>query len=63
MAEKAGLCMDADPKNYEYDCGPSTFTGKVASPYIQGVLDEISKKAFPDGKEAFLKERDGNKIT
>jgi len=55
--EKGSLCSDADPKDWEYDFGPPTFTGEIASPYINEVLDDIFDEAFPDGVEAFQKQR------
>jgi len=46
-----------DPSNWEYDCGPVEFHGEVASPYINEIFDEITKKAFPEGKNAYQKQR------
>lgn len=45
------------PSSWEYDGGPENFSGEVASPYIKSVLDGISKEAFPDGVEAYQKQR------
>ena len=46
-----------DPSNWEYDCGPEKFTGEIASPYINEVMDEITRRAFPEGKEAYQKQQ------
>jgi hypothetical protein len=56
MAKYPGAYADHDPKDWEYDFGPVEYTGEVASPYINKVMDDIEKKAFPNGKEAFQKE-------
>ena len=47
-----------DPSNWEYDCGPVEFKGEIASPYINSVVDDLVKKAFPNGREAFQKQRE-----
>jgi hypothetical protein len=46
-----------DPSKWEYDCGPENFTGEIASPYINMVADDLVKQAFPDGVEAYQKQR------
>ena len=46
-----------DPSKWEYDGGPENFSGEIASPYINSVADDIMKNAFPEGVEAFQKER------
>jgi hypothetical protein len=46
-----------DPSNWEYDGGPENFTGEIASPYINSVADDLMKRAFPEGKEAYQKQR------
>jgi len=52
-----------DPSNWEYDGGSSNWTGNSdnLSPYMKQVSDEITKKAFPDGIEAFQKQREKKK--
>jgi hypothetical protein len=46
-----------DPSNWEYDGGPEKFNGEIASPYINSVADDLMKRAFPEGKEKYQKER------
>ncbi|MDR0320996.1 MAG: hypothetical protein LBI28_05790 [Treponema sp.] len=46
-----------DPSNWEYDGGSENFTGEIASPYINSVLDDLTKQAFPDGVEAYQKQQ------
>jgi hypothetical protein len=49
-----------DPSNWEYDGGTENFTGEIASPYINSVADDLMKKAFPNGREAYQKEQAEN---
>ena len=48
-----------DPSKWECDGGSSNWTGNPdnLSPYMKQVSDEITKRAFPDGIEAFQKQR------
>ena len=46
-----------DPENWEDDCGHENFTGEIASPHINSVADGLMKQAFPEGKEAYQKQR------
>ena len=46
-----------DPSKWEYDGGAENFTGEIASPYINSVADELVRQAFPEGKEAYQKQR------
>ena len=46
-----------DPKNWEYDFSDASFTGEIASPHINSLSDDLIKQAFPNGKEAYQKER------
>jgi len=52
-----------DPSNWEYDSGSTNWTGDTdnLSPHMKEISDEITKKAFPNGIEAFQKEREGKK--
>jgi len=52
-----------NPSNWEYDGGSSNWTGNPEnlSPYMKKISDEITQKAFPEGKEAFQKKRQGKK--
>ena len=52
-----GAFVDHGDTEYEYDGGPANFTGEIASPHINSVADGIMKAAFPDGVEAFQKQR------
>ena len=58
-----GAYVDHGDIEYEYDCGPENFTGDFSklSPHIQEVADDLTKQAFPEGKEAFQKERAAKK--
>jgi hypothetical protein len=44
------LCMDADPRNWEYDGGSPNWTGEIdkLSPYIREVQEKLVKEAFGD---------------
>jgi len=48
-----------DPENWEYDGGSPNWTGDTEklSPYIKEVMENIEKQAFPEGKEAYQKQR------
>ena len=50
-----------DPSNWEYDFGPETFTGEIASPYINSVIEDLEKQAFPEGREACQKQQAAEK--
>lgn len=52
-----------DPSNWEYDGGSPNWTGdpENLSPYMKELSDKLTREAFPDGKEAFQKERAGKK--
>lgn len=47
------------PDNWEYDGGLPNWTGDTdkLSPYIKEVMESIEKKAFPEGKEVYQKQR------
>ena len=49
-----------DPENWEYDGGASNWTGDPnnLSPYMKEISDRLTKAAFPEGKEAFQKQRE-----
>ena len=48
-----------DPSNWEYDGGASNWTGNPdnLSPAMKELSDKLTKEAFPEGREAFQKER------
>jgi hypothetical protein len=52
MGKYPGAYVDHDSKDWEYDFGPAESTGEIASPYINSVLDGITKEAFPEGRTA-----------
>jgi hypothetical protein len=55
MAEekKGSLCPDwIEDDKWEYDFGPAEYTGEIASPHINSILDGIMKEAFPQGRTA-----------
>jgi len=39
-----------DSKDWEYDFGPSNFTGEIADKEIEAVLDDIFKEAMGEDK-------------
>lgn len=52
-----------DPSDWEYDGGSQNWTGDFdrLPPHIRDVFGGLEKQAFPDGKEAFQKQREGKK--
>jgi hypothetical protein len=56
MAEKKAY---DDPSSWEYDGGSPNWTGDIVkqSPYMRETFEKISKEAFPEGIEAFQKQR------
>jgi len=48
-----------DPENWEYDFGSANWTGDTNNLplYIKELSDRLTKEAFPDGVEAFQKQR------
>ena len=52
-----GAFVEHDPEGWEYDCGPTEFTGEIASPHINTVLDGLMNEAFPEGREAYQKQQ------
>jgi len=52
-----------DPDNWEYDGGSENWTGDPnnLSPYMKEISDNLSKQAFPEGREAYQKQQAGKK--
>ena len=48
-----------DPSNWEYDGGSSNWTGDPnnLSPAMREISDSLTKQAFPEGIEAYQKQR------
>jgi len=48
-----------DPSNWEYDCGSPNWTGDPdnLSPAMKEISDNLTKQAFPEGREAYQKQQ------
>ena len=47
-----------DSSEWEDDCGHENFCGEVNSPHYRALFDHLIKQAYPEGKEAFLKQQE-----